>query len=265
MLLSPVNRGYLNLFNLLGCILMALMLSGCDGNSSSSSATANTGIFVDSPVEGLNYKTTTLNGVTGPNGEFQYHPGEIVTFSIGDVVLGSVAGASVITPLHLGASFSVTDSAATNISRLLQSLDVDGNLDNGINITPEIRAEMTGRSFLFTKPVADFEDNDIKSLFEALNNKMVFKYSGQGKLRTALEAQVHLSQTLLFFSNHRSTAVFPHITSIHRPYRNLTTAVIRPPGVFPHITSIIRPPRPFRNISITRDPPTHSISPRVSR
>jgi hypothetical protein len=58
----------------------------------------NKGVFCISPVVGLNYQTLTQSGTTNENGEFLYITGETVTFSIGDLVLGSAPGAPEITP-----------------------------------------------------------------------------------------------------------------------------------------------------------------------
>lgn len=246
----------------LSCLLTVMGLFGCGGGSSSSNT--NTGVFVDSAVEGLNYKTDTLSGITGPNGEFQYKTGETVTFSIGDVVIGSVVGDAIISPLHLGTIFNEADPATINISRLLQSLDSDGNLDNGIQITTEIREEMHGRSFTFNKPTAEFEDDNIVSLFNALNAKNVFKYSGQGKLRNSLEAQAHLRQTLAFFGYQRTFPIFHNVTSIRKPFHNFST-FIRPPS-YPNITTIRRiiPIHPILS-TVHRPVPIHRILSAVRR
>jgi len=215
-----------------GCLLAILNLFGCGGNSSNTS----TGVFVDSAVEGLNFKTETQSGITGTNGEFTYKPGETVTFTIGDVLIGSVKANSIITPIHFGSTFSDSDITAINISRLLQSLDVDGNLDNGIQITTEIRDAMKGRSFTFNRPTADFDDASINDLFTVLNARNVFR-SGQGQLKRPMDARLHLRQSLAMFGilppnvvlqNYTSKSVFPRLTTLH---------IVRPP-VFPRYTTV---------------------------
>ena len=65
-----------------------------------------TGIFLDSPVSGLNYSSfngvkVTFKGLTGPAGEFKYKTGDTVTFSIGTLTLGSATGAPVLTPMDM--------------------------------------------------------------------------------------------------------------------------------------------------------------------
>ncbi len=97
---------------------------GSDGGGTTA-PTTNTGIFIDSPVQGIQYSTPTLSGTTDNQGIFQYKDGEIVTFKIGNLVLGNATGESVITPLTLVGESDLDNigTKATNIARLLQSLD----------------------------------------------------------------------------------------------------------------------------------------------
>lgn len=100
----------------------------------SSLAQALTGVFLDAAVSNLSYSTATLSGTTNASGEFQYRAGEMITFSIGNIVFPAVPVGSVITPFDLAGSTSLTDNKVINILRLLQSLDADGNATNGIEI-----------------------------------------------------------------------------------------------------------------------------------
>ncbi len=124
-------------------------LTGCGGDSSSSSEPqVYNGTFVDSPVAGLGYQGDhTSASVTDTNGRFQYREGEILTFAIGDLVLGQATGAEVVTPLDVteGAA-NAQDPAVINRLVLLQSLDADGDLNNGIQITEGIRAEVSANA-----------------------------------------------------------------------------------------------------------------------
>lgn len=93
-----------------------------------------TGVFVDSPVAGLTYATETRSGVTDDDGRFEYLPGESVTFSIGALVLPTVDAGERLTPIDLGRASRDVERFAINVARLLQSLDADGNADNGITV-----------------------------------------------------------------------------------------------------------------------------------
>ena len=53
-----------------------------------------TGVLLDSPVEGVTFQTATQSGITNNLGEFKYIKDEMVTFSVGGIVLGTVTGAS---------------------------------------------------------------------------------------------------------------------------------------------------------------------------
>ena len=47
----------------------------------------------------------------------------------------AVAAAAIITPFELAGSTDITDAKVVNILRLLQSLDQDGDVYNGVAIT----------------------------------------------------------------------------------------------------------------------------------
>jgi len=109
-----------------------------------------TGRFVDSPVQGLRYETASQSGLTNSLGEFTYREGESVTFHIGGTQLGIAPGSDTITPFSLfGISALATEAEITlaltgdtvnsfdraiNTATLLQTLDIDGDPNNGINI-----------------------------------------------------------------------------------------------------------------------------------
>lgn len=140
----PGNRSIV-----LAVSLVPLLLAGCFGGSSSSSKPrVLTGTFIDSAVSGLDYQgTDTAASTTDDQGQFQYRQGETISFSIGDLPLGSANGAEVLTPLSIteGAA-SATDQRVTNKLILLQSLDADGQLNNGIQLTDAIRDEVSQRA-----------------------------------------------------------------------------------------------------------------------
>lgn len=179
---------------------LTLITVGCGGGGgagASGPALAN-GVFVDSPVEGMDYDTGSEFGLTGLSGRFNYREGEIITFSIGDVILGQAAGKDMLTPIDLvpGAA-DETDSTVTNICRLLQSLDQDGNLQNGIQITAQIRDEVDGRAIDFNLSISQFEnDPAIVGLFDTLNALNLFTADTPRQLISAAMAQNHLRATL---------------------------------------------------------------------
>ncbi len=94
------------------------------------------GVLVDAFVAGIGYRTETQSGVTNARGEFNYLPGETVTFFIGDLVFPPVPAKGTVTPLDMAQTLNPASPVVLNIARLLQSLDTDGNPANGITISP---------------------------------------------------------------------------------------------------------------------------------
>ena len=135
-------------------VLLTACLGGGGGGSDGDSAGAagKTGRLVDSAVSGVSYSTASFSGSTNADGEYLYKEGETVTFRIGDIVFPAVTAKGVLTPLDLAGSTDINDPVVINIARLLQTLDEDGNPDNGI-VIPELA---TTAALDFNLGVADF-------------------------------------------------------------------------------------------------------------
>lgn len=116
-----------------------------------------TGVLIDSPVEGVTFNTETQSGKTNSRGEFEYISGELVNFSIGDTMFPVVTAEPRITPIELSASAENPGATAINIARFLQTLDVDGNPDNGIVIPNG--APAASFAIDFDQPIAEFESD----------------------------------------------------------------------------------------------------------
>ena len=131
-----------------------------DGSASNSSPIL-TGTLIDSAVSGVSYQSTSnLSGLTSSNGRFEYRSGDQVTFQIGDTILGTVTGGTVITPVKLAGVSNTADRRVINIARLLQSLDEDQDPSNGISINATTRAAMLGSSISFDVPISSFSANE---------------------------------------------------------------------------------------------------------
>jgi hypothetical protein len=133
---------------LLGGSQCAFFFSSGGGSSDSQGKDERAGLvviisngnFVEAPVEGVNYESGSLAGITGRNGEFQYEVGKSIQFFIGDINLGrAVKGKPLITPLDLVTDGAIDTPAVINIARLLQSLDSDP-ADDVITIPDAVRA-----------------------------------------------------------------------------------------------------------------------------
>ncbi len=180
---------------ILFCLGMAL-LYGC-GSDDDDSDNTTSGTFTDSPVAGLTFDTQTQSGTTDAHGTFHYRPTETVTFSVGGMALGSATGASVITPVDLVAGGTTDHQAVINIARLLQTLDADGDNNNGIQISSAIANVIASQasSIDFDQPADDFAaDTAVTGLLAELNAAGVFTDLDprDRSLKSATLAQTHL-------------------------------------------------------------------------
>lgn len=181
--------------------LFVISCSSSNDESDGSNVAMSSGVFVDSPVSGLQYNTGTRSGLTDGNGRFFFQEGETVTFSIGDLVLGSGIARPVLTPVEIVVgAIQANDLKVINLCRLLQSLDVDGDPSNGIEI-PEAASELllAGDTIDFNQSLEDFgNDPQVLALLEDLNNMDIFPDIGGRQLVSAAEALQHLQGTLAF-------------------------------------------------------------------
>jgi len=113
-------------------VFFLVSCGGGDGGGGGGTAAPLTGVFIDSPVQGLPYSTTSgLSGRTGPNGEFQYRSGDRVTFGSGLFFLEGLAQ-PYITPFTLLGRTSVADVQhiwPVNLARYLLGLNTTPNVD----------------------------------------------------------------------------------------------------------------------------------------
>jgi hypothetical protein len=116
-----------------------------------------TGVFVDSPVEGLRWASGNMQGMTDATGAFNYISGATVQFYVGDLLLGEATGSAVITPIDIvvGAQ-DINNTTVLNIVRFLLTLDDDNDASNGITITSASSALAIGDAIDFTQSIADF-------------------------------------------------------------------------------------------------------------
>jgi len=174
---------------LLFCFILPVLVS-CGGGGGSSSNPPSTGVFVDSPVINIGYRTETQNGVTNSRGEFKYHPGETVTFFIGDLEFPSVLADERVTPLDMADTDDVFHPMVVNIARLLQTLDKDGDTSNGITISDDAKSRATQLDF------------DLPVLTFAIYARELIANGGQdsavSELISVAEAALHLLRQVLF-------------------------------------------------------------------
>lgn len=175
-------------------VSVAMGLSACGGGGGGGGAITSQGQFQDSAVEGLSYAAGGLTGETDAQGTFFFPLGASVQFSIGGIKLPVATAKTVMTPVDLvpGARDEI-DLTVTNIARLLQTLDDDGDPSNGITITEAVRNGAAGRSIDFG--VTDFEnDGNVQIVVSELT---ALTPAGPRILVSSQDAQDHLRVTLL--------------------------------------------------------------------
>lgn len=140
---------------------LLLLMSGCGGSSSSDSdGEPLSGLFGALPISGVSYRQGDAPWrTTGELGQFHYTGDETLTFALGDLTLGSTSGAKALTVANLSPAATPAETPAMiNTLVLLQTLDADGSLHNGIQITPRIRERVSEQAASLTldQPTPDF-------------------------------------------------------------------------------------------------------------
>ena len=147
----------------IGAVTAVLALAGCGGggggSTSGTSSASSVATFIDSPVTGLQFESSSGSNLTDGNGNFTYREGESVTFHIGNLYLGAaVPSDNKVTPLSLtGGSVDTGNAKLVRMLRTLQSLDSDGNLDNGIQIDASVRETLQAQAQLNLQTASDDE------------------------------------------------------------------------------------------------------------
>lgn len=114
-------------------ISLACVLIACSESSNMSQ-----GVFVDAPVEGLSYVTSSgVTGSTDATGGFRYFEGDTITFSVGGLTFPPVTAGATLSPVDIVKASSPDHPGAVAIARVLQSVDADGDPENGIRINKD--------------------------------------------------------------------------------------------------------------------------------
>ncbi len=165
--------------------VLSLSLFACGNDDSDPASPLRTGVFLDSaPVEGLNYVTATMSGETDADGEFNFNAGEMITFSIGGLELPEVQASNTVTPITL---FANDEESVADLSRLLQSLDEDGVIEDSISLSMNIQS-------ITSDTQIDFGED----AFDAQAQALLIDVNGpQATLIEAETASANLNQALV--------------------------------------------------------------------
>ena len=170
---------------LIGSALGALLLVGCGGGSSDT-VDSTTGYLVDSAVANIDYDCITdgdYNKTTGIDGSFTCKNMNQVRFRLNYLVLGDISALPAdryVFPQDIVgvARDQIENEEVTAMAQLLQSLDEDSNLTNGIQISEEAKRAL-------------LEDENFTA-----SNLEDYAYHTAIHVRTQTEAQEHLRETL---------------------------------------------------------------------
>jgi hypothetical protein len=108
------------------------MIVGCGGNGGNSNATKNTGTYIDSPVENIDYACGKIEGTTDKDGVFHFETGSGCNFSVGTIPVRQIKSDDLYPNIR-----QVEDNLT--IAKFLMTLDNDGNASNGIEITDDVK------------------------------------------------------------------------------------------------------------------------------
>ncbi len=186
-------------FNYLCTLLVAMLVSACGSSGGGGDGGSNnktlTGIFVDSPVEGLRWVSGDMVGTTDTAGTFKYKSGATVQFYVGDILIGEATGNSVLIPIDLVASAQdITNPTVTNIIRFLMTLDNDNDPSNGIEITEASANLALGETVDFAQSTSDFSaSGDIQVLISTLTSATD---EGARLLTSVSDAQTHAENSI---------------------------------------------------------------------
>lgn len=173
------------------CCTTLLISCGSDDMPDEEQATTpNVGVFIDSPVAGIEYSTDSYSGKTDEAGRFSFNDGETVQFSIGDIVLPGIKAESMV---HVSDIFSGTtaDQEVINLARLLLTLDTDNNPENGITIGTAAFTAATGITLDFSS-----------TTFEADVANYITEAGGTSTLIAQDIAKTHIEATLVEAKNY---------------------------------------------------------------
>jgi hypothetical protein len=110
--------------------------SGPGAPTSGATTKSGTLLFAESaPIAGVAYVSGTQSGITDANGTFTYEDGKAVQLSAGGSMLGAPLGAAILSPYQVAGSATCDDTDdVKKLVALLESLDTDGDVTNGITV-----------------------------------------------------------------------------------------------------------------------------------
>jgi len=159
---------------------------GIDAFSNNDQIETGIGYYLDSAVVGVDYTCGAKSGKTENDGKFIFEKGKDCSFELAGIPLKKV------TKEDLSDGKKIVEDNVS-VAQLLQSIDADGNLDNGIQITEEVEKAIKEALKNINDPKKVLEDEEIKEKVVAEVGAVVDGVSGE--LKTEDEVKEHLDKT----------------------------------------------------------------------
>ena len=170
-------------------VIALFSMIGCGGNGSSSSSSndvkTGTGYYVDNAVAGVDYVCGAKTGKTDKDGKFVFEKGKECKFTLAGV------------PLRTTKADELVDGKKVvennkKVAKLLQSIDSDGDLSNGIQITDKVITALT-KALETTQNQGKLPEGTV--LTEVVANVGHDVEGVSGDVRSDVEVEQHLAQT----------------------------------------------------------------------
>ncbi|WP_157823180.1 cadherin-like domain-containing protein, partial [Psychromonas sp. MB-3u-54] len=158
----------------------------------------NSAVIIDGIIEGLSYQTTSeLFGLTGADGDFDYKSGDIVTFTIGALVIGTIDmsditdGQVFLQDIAQVSRTDVNDEYVENMAVLLQSLDNNDDAYDGIVITQAMRDAFSEENF----DLASMSEQELVSLIAATGQSALSEDAAMEHVQDMLELHADMDES----------------------------------------------------------------------
>lgn len=150
-----------------------------------------TGEFRDGPFIGLRYRTPSQAGVTDLHGRFSYLAGEVITFFIENLRLGSTVGATSLTLASLDDRLEkdLSRPSTVNRARFVLSLSREPDFRNGVAVSKDIGETISKHldSLSFDAEIDSFEKaTSLHAIFDELN----LRFRGVAEVRNHLRRSI---------------------------------------------------------------------------
>ena len=177
------------MINIVFLVILGWFMTGCGGSSSSPSVKIlplQKGYVLDSSIAGLDYECGDIKGVTNDEGMFECREFP-VTFKIGNLIIGTVAKMTSDKKIYpqdiIGKPRSdFEDAKVVALTRFLQSLDDDGDIEKTITITPSVK-----ENFIIEKTLSVLSGDEKKALVEDAGKTYVAKEAAMQHLKDNVE------------------------------------------------------------------------------